>query len=131
MRATRRGTRMAGRSGKRCREDDPEVVGDGMGLSVVEGTAVELGGMTVGDDVDRPIMDGDAAEMEIAALDGSAPSGPAPVWRDAVGVGETSSPVGVVKVEVEVAGSVEGCTGSADGLDSGMISLVVGSTVVG
>lgn len=122
---------MAGRRGRRCREDDPEAVEDGMGLSVVEGEAVEVDGTTVGDDVERPIMDGDAAEREFAALDGSAPSGPAPVWSDTVGVGEASSPVDVVKVEVEVAGSVEGCTGSADGLDSGINSLVVESAVVG
>jgi len=131
MRATRRGTRMAGRRGRRCREDDPEVEGDGTGLSVVEGEAVELDGATAGEDMESPIMDGDAADRDVAALDGMVPSGPAPVWSDAVGVGEASSPVGVVKVEVEVAGSVEGCTGSADGVDSGMKSLVVGSAVVG
>ena len=130
MRATRRGTRMAGRRGRRCPEDDSEVEGDGTGSRLVEaGTAVELDGMTVGDDVDRPTMDGDAAEREIAALDGSVPSGPAPVWRDAVGV--ASSSVDVVEVEVEVAGSTEDWTGSADGLDSGTNSLVVGSAVVG
>ena len=79
MRATRRGTRMAGRRGRRRREDDPEVEEDGMGLSVAEREGVELDGTTVGEDVDRPMMDGDAAEREFAALDGSAPSGPAPV----------------------------------------------------
>jgi hypothetical protein len=46
---------------------------------VVGVEADELRGAVVGDDVDIPIMDGDTADNEMAALDGTAPSGPAPV----------------------------------------------------
>jgi hypothetical protein len=118
--ATSSGTRIAGRRGRTLFDADGEDDWVGWGDRV---DSLAVGRVGVDDSDVRPMTEADENDCDTLALDGTVPSGPAPVCR--------GSRVGSEVAGGEISCVVVGWTGDGDGSADGLASDTNWLVVVG